>query len=193
MFWSVLVQVELSYYRPDDGKATTESMAWVKSHLRSQRKIIIMKTNRRTPGNVDVFIKCYVCRRDSRAKTHTHYSDVIMSRMASQITSLTIVYSTIDQRKHQRPASLAFVRGIHRWPVNSPHKGPVTGKMFPFDDVIMWFDFVPHRYTLLAAWISPQYWFLRNRFKIDLCSWARIEWLALLIFHIIISVPRDLY
>ena len=64
-----------------------------------------------------------------------------MSAMASQITSLTIVYSTVysgaDQRKHQRSASLAFVRGIHRSPVNSPHKGPVTRKMFPFDDVIM--------------------------------------------------------
>ena len=42
-----------------------------------------------------------------------------------------------DQRKHQSSASLAFVRGIHRWPVNSPHKGPVTRKMFPFYDVIM--------------------------------------------------------
>ena len=42
-----------------------------------------------------------------------------------------------DQRKHQSSASLAFVRGIHRRPVNSPHKGPVTRKVFPFDDVIM--------------------------------------------------------
>ena len=70
-----------------------------------------------------------------------HNSDVIMSPMASQITSLTIVCSTVysvaDQRKHQSSASLAFVRGIHRWPVNSPHKWPVTRKMFPFDDVIM--------------------------------------------------------
>ena len=41
-------------------------------------------------------------------------------------------------RKHQSSASLALVRGIHRWPVNSPHKWPVTRKMFPFDDVIMW-------------------------------------------------------
>ena len=41
--------------------------------------------------------------------------------------------------KHRSSASLAFVRGIHRWPVNSPHKGPVTRKMFPFDDVIMFF------------------------------------------------------
>ena len=70
-----------------------------------------------------------------------HYNDVIMGAMASQITSLTVVYSTVysgaDQRKHQSSASLAFVRGIHRWPVNSPHKGPVARKMFPFDDVIM--------------------------------------------------------
>ena len=40
------------------------------------------------------------------------------------------------QRKHQRPASLAFVRGFHRWPVNSRHKGPVTRKMFLFDDIM---------------------------------------------------------
>ena len=69
------------------------------------------------------------------------YNDVIMGAVASQITSLTIVYSTVDsdvdQRKHQSSASLAFVRGIHRGPVNSPHKWPVTQKMFPFDDVIM--------------------------------------------------------
>ena len=65
-----------------------------------------------------------------------------MVAIASQITSLTIVYSTVysdaDQRKHQSSALLAFVRGIHRGPVNSPHKWPVTQKMFPFDDVIMW-------------------------------------------------------
>ena len=64
-----------------------------------------------------------------------------MSAMVSQITSLTIVYSTVysgtDQRKPQRSASLAFVREIHRWTVNAQHKGPLTQKMFPFDDVIM--------------------------------------------------------
>ena len=64
-----------------------------------------------------------------------------MGSMASLINSLTSVYSTVhsgaDQREHQSPASLAFVRGIHRRPVNSPHKWPVTRKMFPFDDVIM--------------------------------------------------------
>ena len=63
-----------------------------------------------------------------------------MIAMASQITSLTIVYSTVYSRRrsknHQSSASLAFVRGIHRWPVNSPHrtKGQWRGK---FDDVIM--------------------------------------------------------
>ena len=64
-----------------------------------------------------------------------------MGAIASQITSLTIVYPTVysgaDQSKHQSSASLAFVRRIHRGPVNFPHKGPVTRKMFPFDDVIM--------------------------------------------------------
>ena len=54
---------------------------------------------------------------------------------------LVIVYSTeyldADQRKHQSSVSLAFVRGLQRWPVNSPHKWPVTRKMFPFDDIIM--------------------------------------------------------
>ena len=64
-----------------------------------------------------------------------------MGSIASQITSLTIVYSIIDsdadQSKHQRSASLAFVRLIHRRPVNYPYKWPVTRKMFPFDDVIM--------------------------------------------------------
>ena len=70
-----------------------------------------------------------------------YYGDVIMGAMASQITSLTIVcsnlYSGADQRKHESSVSLAFVRGIHRWPVNSPHKGPVTRKMSPFNDVIL--------------------------------------------------------
>ena len=73
--------------------------------------------------------------------TRFHYSDVIMSTVASQITGVSIVCSTAcwgaDKGKHQSSASLAFVSGIHRWPVDSPHKGPVTRKMFWFDDVIM--------------------------------------------------------
>ena len=77
----------------------------------------------------------------------SHYSDVRMGTIASQINSLAIVYSAVysgaDQRKHQSSASLAFVRGIHRGLVNSPHKWPVTRKMFPFDDVIMTFVIFP--------------------------------------------------
>ena len=73
-----------------------------------------------------------------------HYGDVITNAMASQITSLKSVYSTTysgtHQSKHQSSASLAFMRGNHRWPVNSPHKGPVTWKIIPFDYVIMFFQ-----------------------------------------------------
>ena len=83
-----------------------------------------------------------------------YYNDVIMGEMVSQITSLTIVYLNVypgaDRRKHQSSASLAFVRGIHRSPVNSPHKWPVTRKMFPFDDVIMIF------YGQLRAEVTSQ-------------------------------------
>ena len=74
-----------------------------------------------------------------------------MSPMASQITSLTIVYSTVysgaDQRKHQSSASLASMRGIHRWPVNSPTKGQWRGKCFHLMtsscDDSLWF-LLPH-------------------------------------------------
>ena len=76
-----------------------------------------------------------------RRRVPFHYSDVMMHAMASQITGVSIVCSTFgsgaDQRIHQSSASLAFVREIRRWPVNSPHKRPVTRKIFPFDDVIM--------------------------------------------------------
>ena len=82
----------------------------------------------------------------------SQYDDVIMGAIASQITSLKIVYSTVysgaDQSKHQSSASLAFVWGIHRGPVNSPHKWPVTRKMFAFDDVIMPTD---HAHILCVA------------------------------------------
>ena len=65
-----------------------------------------------------------------------HFIDVMMRAMASQITSLTIVYSTVysrhSQTKHQSSVSLAFVRGIHRRPVNSPHKWSVMRKYFHF-------------------------------------------------------------
>ena len=64
-----------------------------------------------------------------------------MSAMLSQITGVSNLHSTVcccaDQRKHESSSSLAFVREIHRSPVDSPHKGSLTRKMFPFDYVIM--------------------------------------------------------
>ena len=79
--------------------------------------------------NVKLF-NCLLC----CTVTTIHYNDLIISAIESQIVSPTIVYSTVysgrNQRKHQNSASLAFVRGINRWPVNSSHKGPVTRKMF---------------------------------------------------------------
>ena len=88
----------------------------------------------------DTLIQCHIYIEKIKVFI-THCNDVIMGAMAYQITSLTIVYASVysgaDQRKHQSSASLAFVRGIHRGPVNSPHKGPVTRRMFLFDVVIM--------------------------------------------------------
>ena len=69
-----------------------------------------------------------------------HYNDVILSSMAPQITPRLFTQGA-HHRKHQSSASLAFVWGIHRWLVNSLHKGPVTRNKFPFDDVIMYVFF----------------------------------------------------
>ena len=104
-----------------------------------------------------------------------------MDAIASQITSLTIVYSTVysdaDQTKHQSSASLAFVRGIHRGPVNSPRKCPVTRKIFPFDDVIMICRVHLVRYAFMTYFIGglksnmpyqllwPSCYYLRNTDK----------------------------
>ena len=80
------------------------------------------------------WLQVHTINKTARVHTPFYYSDVIMGTMASEIISLMIVYSTIysgaDQRKHQSSAPLAFVRGIHRWPVNSLHKGPVKRKLF---------------------------------------------------------------
>ena len=104
----------------------------------------------------------------------SHYNDVIIRAMASQITSASIVYSTVcsgaNQRKHQSPASLAFVREIQRWPVNSPHKGSVTRKVFPFHGVIM--DWRP----LIA---SPRT-FLKRHLRINM------DWCHSIHFYVII-------
>ena len=103
------------------------------------------------------------------AVTLFHYTDEIMGAMASQITSLTIVYSTVysdtDQRKQQSSASLAFVRGVHRGPLNFPHKWPVTRKRFPFDDVIM---FSEHN-TARHVSVIPEMYFLKWQ-RLHICN-----------------------
>ena len=91
------------------------------------------------------------------------YCDVIIGAMAPQIAILTIVYATvhsgINKRKHQSSVSLAFVREIHRWPVNSPHKWPVTRKMIPFDDIIRnmqsWNIFKSQTDNFCYLWMDP--------------------------------------
>ena len=79
-------------------------------------------------------ISRFMCRSVSSQALQWHYSDLIMSTMASQRTAVWIVCSAFwlgtDQREHQSFESLAFVRGIHCWPVDSPHKGPITRKLF---------------------------------------------------------------
>ena len=81
--------------------------------------------------------KCY----SMWEKAPDHYRDVTMSLMASQITSILTVCKAVcsgaNQNKHQSFASLAFARGIHRWPEFSRNKGPVTRKMFSSDNAIM--------------------------------------------------------
>ena len=82
------------------------------------------------------WLRQYICNTITLQWRHNEQDDV------------PIVYSTVcsgtDQMKHQRSVPLAFVWGIQRWPVNISRKGPVTRKMFPFEDVIMkyliWFN-----------------------------------------------------
>ena len=134
-------------------------------------------------GIVAMFHLAFEGRNIRSPRSEYHYNDVIMAAIASQITSLTIVYSTVysdaDQRKHQSFASLAFVRGIHRGPVNSRHKWPVTRKMFPFDDVIM------HRFCMIAVsgldYVSVSIFFFNPPIISKLCiehdlciTWVRI-------------------
>ena len=96
-------------------------------------------------------------RRPTKTPYTTHYNDVTMSATAFQITGLSIFCSTVGsgthQRKHQSSASLAFVRRIHRWPVNSPHKRPVTRKCFHLMTSSWWYIHCvrPHGLSLRLA------------------------------------------
>ena len=131
------------------------------SYIRDSGTIIVFQDN---ITNHDLL---YHSARTIRPSQNNHHNDVIMGVMASQITSLTIVYSTFytcaDQRKYQSSASLAFVWGIHRVPVNSPHKWPVTRKMFPFDDVII-------LAVMYSAYNTSRYYDYNGAFFI-FCPW----------------------
>ena len=91
------------------------------------------------------------------SRRNYHYGDVIMGDIASQITSFAIVYSTVysyaDQRKLQSSTSLAFVWGIHRGPVNSPHKWPVTLNVWSVDGLcyLCWWRYEIHMQTNIAS------------------------------------------
>ena len=118
-------------------------------------------------SSLNIYCRLFLPSLDSKQIPVCHYDDVIMTMLASQITSLmvvySIVYSGVNQRKHQSSASLALVQEIHRGPVNFPHKWPVTRKMFPFDDVIMHSGYREH-YICNREWkhIHWIYWFFRS-------------------------------
>ena len=117
----------------------------------------------------------YVVRSSPVVLFCSHYNDVIMTTIASQITSLAVVYSTVysdaDQRKHQSSASLAFVWGIHRdrW---IPRKGQLRGKCFHLmtsSCVIekLWWKVFWNSILSVFSWIYVQ---LKIQW-IEICSW----------------------
>ena len=121
-----------------------------------------------------------ICSTQSISELLVHYNDVIMSAIPSHMTRLTIVhsivYSDADQRKHQSCASLAFVRGIHRGPVNSPHKWPVTRNMFPFDDVIMCLATRGARALAAALLTQSTRTFLLQHQKVISLAPGKLQW-----------------
>ena len=114
----------------------------------------------------------------------THYSDIIISMMACQVTSFSTVCTGADERKHQNSASLAFVRGIHQWLLDSPYKGPVTWKMFPFDDVVVVFLVVlmlrlEYYEKSLATTISAQVFIRQQANCQQSWYWKCVKWTGL--------------
>ena len=107
-------------------------------------------------GNTDVTIFYSIT---SLSVKCCHYSDVMVSAMASQVTSLRIVYSTFDssadQTKYQSSASLASVRGTRRWPMISPHKGPMKQKCFNLmkPTCVMWISHQAARLWILCGFV----------------------------------------
>ena len=140
----------------------------------------------------------YISKRSPHC-SNSYYDDVIMGAIVSQITTLTLVYSTVysgtDQSKHQSSASLAFVWGIQRGPVNSPHKWPVTRKMFPFDDVIVaicLLSYKIHQHSIPYMHTMQQYWPSNTHFNscqgVNFIRWA---WSSLILTHWGLVTPHD--
>ena len=111
--------------------------------------------------------------------------------MASEITSLTIVYSTVYSRRRSKKTSKLRVTGlcagIHRWPVNSPHKGPVTRKLFPFDDVIMRSKYPGHGCVLYH--IHFRHYSLRIKISIKISFQCSLKLILIKKFH---GIPWNL-
>ena len=126
-----------------------------------------------------------------------HYNDIIMSIMASQITCVSIVCSTVcwgaDQRKHQSSMSLAFVMGIHRLPVDFPYKGTVIRKIVPFDDVsscwaIIWmlkcqYD-IPEEYGWISRMTSTRMcYIIIMKMYTNIWHHCAIVWWHIILYH----------
>ena len=63
--------------------------------------------------------------------------------------------SRLFRRRSKKTSQLratGLCAGIHRWPVNSSHKGPITRKMFPFDDVIMDLHMIRAKLNFVVVW-----------------------------------------
>ena len=127
-WWFIDVRPELIQTVLTPYMSSLTTMRWMASFLYYQKH----EQNNKTAFGIFYDICC--------SENDQHYSDVIMSAMASQITGVSIVCSTVstgvDERKHQSSAG-GLCEGNNEWLVDSPHKGPVTRKMFPFDDVVM--------------------------------------------------------
>ena len=74
-----------------------------------------------------------------------HYNDVKLTSRSLKSRTIRLFFLTAYANPYQSPHYWPFVRGVHWWPMNSPHKGPVTRKKLACDDVIMNFDYVVYR------------------------------------------------
>ena len=129
----------------------------------------------------------------------SHYDDVIMTTMASQITSLTVVYSIVDsdadQRKHQSSASLAFVWGIHRDRWISRTKGQLRGKCFHLMTspcececrILTIHSLATWRFKDISSSVSLKINVYKHRINNYICS----QWQNFVKCHFCFSGPKD--